>query len=150
MLDLARQKAVENGWRHFRFLEMDALDLKFPDASFDFVTSFHVVSVVPDPVKMMREIHRVCKPGGTIVIINHFRTTKPILGSLIGALDPVTRRLGWTASLRLSEAFAGVPLKIEKQFKTSPFSLFTVVIARNQKELLNGNGQLHDVRPKRV
>ncbi|MGE0679827.1 MAG: class I SAM-dependent methyltransferase [Candidatus Binatia bacterium] len=150
MLELARQKAVENGWRHFRFLEMDALDLKFPDASFDFVTSFHVVSVVPDPVRMMREIHRVCKPGGTIIIINHFRTTKPILGPIIGALDPVTRRLGWTASLRLSQALAGVPLKIEKQFKTSPFSLFTVVIARNQKELLNGNGQFHDVRPKPV
>jgi phosphatidylethanolamine/phosphatidyl-N-methylethanolamine N-methyltransferase len=143
MLELARQKAVENGWRHFRFLEMDALDLKFPDDSFDFVTSFHVISVVPDPVRMMREIHRVCKPGGTIVIINHFRTTKPLLGPLIGTLDPVTRRLGWTASLRLSQAFAGVPLKIERQFKTSPFSLFTVVIAQNQKELLNGNGRLH-------
>ena len=141
MLELARQKAVENGWRHFRFLEMDAMNLNFPDNSFDFVTSFHVVSVVPDPVQMMREIHRVCKPGGTIVIINHFRTTKPILGPIVGALDPVTRRLGWTASLRLLQAFQGVPLKIEKQFKTSPFSLFTVVIARNQKELTNGNGR---------
>jgi phosphatidylethanolamine/phosphatidyl-N-methylethanolamine N-methyltransferase len=150
MLDLARQKALENGWRHFRFLEMDALNLNFPDNSFDFVTSFHVVSVVPNPVKMMSEIHRVCKPGGTIVIINHFRTTKPILGPLIGALDPVTRRLGWTASLRLSQAFAGVPLKIEKQFKTSPFSLFTVVIACNQKELTNGKGALRDTQSQSV
>lgn len=146
MLELARQKALENGWRHFRFLEMDALDLKFPDASFDFVTSFHVVSVVPDPVRMMREIHRVCKPGGMIIIINHFRTTKPILGPIIGALDPVTRRLGWTASLRLAQAFAGVPLKIEKQFKTSPFSLFTVVIARNQEQSRNGHGARYGAR----
>jgi len=141
MLERARQKTVENGWRHFRFTEMNALDLKFPDNSFDFVTSFHVVTVVPDPVQMMREIHRVCKPGGTIVIINHFRTTKPVLGPLIGALDPVTRRLGWHASLQLSQAFAGVPLKIEQRFKTSPFSLFTVVIARAIKELANGNGR---------
>jgi phosphatidylethanolamine/phosphatidyl-N-methylethanolamine N-methyltransferase len=125
MLERARQKAVENGWRHFRFMEMDALDLKFPDNSFDFVTSFHVVTVVPDPVRMMREIYRVCKPGGTVVIINHFRTTKPLLGPLIGALDPVTRLLGWHASLRLSDAFADVPLQIEKRFKTSPTSLFT-------------------------
>lgn len=146
MLELARQKALENGWRHFRFLEMDALDLKFPDASFDFVTSFHVVSVVPDPVRMMREIHRVCKPGGMIIIINHFRTTKPILGPIIGALDPFTRRLGWTASLRLAQAFAGVPLKIEKQFKTSPFSLFTVVIARNQEESRNGHDAHYGAR----
>ena len=144
MLDRARQKAAENRWRHFRFLEMDALDLQFPDNSFDFVTSFHVVTVVPDPVKMMQEIHRVCKPGGRVVIINHFRTTKPVLGPLIGALDPVTRLLGWHASLRLSDAFDPVPLRIEKRFKTSPTSLFTVVLARAVKESRNGNnGKLH-------
>jgi phosphatidylethanolamine/phosphatidyl-N-methylethanolamine N-methyltransferase len=143
MLELARQKAAENHWRHFRFMEMNAMDLQFPDNAFDFVTSFHVVSVVPDPVKMMREIHRVCKPGGMVVIINHFRTTKPVLGPVIGALDPVTRRLGWHASLRLSDAFAEVPLRIEKQFKTSPTSLFTVVLARAMKEPQNGNGKRH-------
>ena len=133
MLERAKQKAAENGWRHFRLLQMDALNLDFPDNVFDYVTSFHVISVVPDPVRMMQEIHRVCKPGGTVVIINHFRTTKPVLGALIGALDPLTRRLGWSASLRLSEAFDGVPVRIEKRFKTSPFSLFTVVLAQNQK-----------------
>jgi len=133
MLERAKQKAAENGWRHFRLLQMDALNLDFPDNAFDYVTSFHVISVVPDPVRMMQEIHRVCKPGGTVVIINHFRTTKPVLGPLIGALDPLTRRLGWSASLRLSEAFDSVPVRIEKRFKTSPFSLFTVVLAQNQK-----------------
>jgi len=143
MLERARQKAEENGWRHFRLVEMDALNLEFPDNSFDYVTSFHVISVVPDPVRMLREIHRVCKPGGTVVIINHFRTTKPVLGPLIGALDPVTRLLGWSASLRLSQAFGGVPLRIEKRFKTSPFSLFTVVLARNLKEMEIRNGVAH-------
>jgi phosphatidylethanolamine/phosphatidyl-N-methylethanolamine N-methyltransferase len=141
MLERARQKIAENGWRHFRLLEMDALNLDFPDNAFDYVTSFHVISVVPDPIRMMQEIHRVCKPGGMVVIINHFRTTKPLLGPLIGALDPITRRLGWSASLRLSQAFAGIPVRIEKRFKTSPFSLFTVVLARNQKE--SRNGRLH-------
>jgi phosphatidylethanolamine/phosphatidyl-N-methylethanolamine N-methyltransferase len=141
MLELARQKTEENHWRHFRFLEMNAMELEFPDNEFDFVTSFHVVSVVPDPVKMMREIYRVCKPGGTVVIINHFRTTKPVLGPIIGALDPLTRRLGWHASLRLTDAFADVPLRIEKQFKTSPTSLFTVVLARTIKDSHNGNGK---------
>ncbi len=138
MLDKAQEKADENGWRHFRLLEMDALNLKFADSSFDYVTSFHVVSVVPDPVRMMREIHRVCKPEGSVVIINHFRSTKPVIGFLVGALTPITRHLGWDASLRLSEAFAGIPVHIEKCFKTSPFSLFTVVVAQNQKAAMNG------------
>jgi len=144
MLERARQKAAENAWTHFRLLEMDALNLEFPDNSFDYVTSFHVISVVPDPVRMLREIHRVCKPGGTVVIINHFRTTKPVLGPLIGSLDPITKRLGWRASLRLSQAFNGVPLRIEKRYKTSPFSLFTVVLARNlKKEVEVRNGIAH-------
>ena len=138
MLEKAQEKADENGWRHFHLIEMDALNLKFPDNAFDYVLSFHVISVVPDPVRMMHEIHRVCKPGGSIVIINHFRSTKPVIGPLVGALTPITRYLGWDASLRLSEAFAGVPVHIEKCFKTSPFSLFTVVVAQNQKSQTNG------------
>ena len=138
MLERARQKAEDNDWRHFRLLEMDALNLKFPDNTFDYVTSFHVISVVPDPVRMMQEIHRVCKPQGDIAIINHFRTTKPVLGQIIGALTPVTRHLGWDASLQLSQAFADVPVRIHKRFKTSPFSLFTVVLAENQKNGSNG------------
>lgn len=142
MLERARQKAEDNNWRHFRLLEMDALNLKFPDNTFDYVTSFHVISVVPDPVRMMHEIHRVCKPHGTIAIVNHFRTTKPVLGPIIGALTPVTRHLGWDASLQLSQAFADVPVRIQKRFKTSPFSLFTVVLAENQKNGKNNrNGK---------
>ena len=138
MLEKAQEKADENGWRHFHLMEMDALNLKFPDNAFDYVLSFHVISVVPEPVRMMHEIHRVCKPGGSIVIINHFRSTKPVIGPLVGALTPITRYLGWDASLRLSEAFAGVPVHIERCFKTSPFSLFTVVVAQNQQSQTNG------------
>ena len=82
MLERAQQRADENQWHHFHLLTMDAMSLDFPDNSFDYVTSFHVISVVPDPVRMMREIHRVCKPGGKIAIINHFRSTKPIIGFL--------------------------------------------------------------------
>ena len=133
MLERAQQRADEKQWRHFRLLTMDAMSLDFPDNSFDYVTSFHVISVVPDPVRMMREIHRVCKPSGKIAIINHFRSTKPIIGSLVGALDPLTRRLGWSAALRLKQAFEDVPIRIEKRYKTHPMSLFTVVLAENLK-----------------
>ncbi|MGE0823590.1 MAG: class I SAM-dependent methyltransferase [Candidatus Binatia bacterium] len=138
MLEHAQQKALENGWHHFRLLEMDALNLQFAENTFDYVLSFHVISVVPDPVRMMQEIHRVCKPDGTVVIINHFRSTKPVIGPLVGSLTPITRRLGWNASLRLTEAFDGVPVQIQQCFKTSPFSLFTVVVAENRKVLLTG------------
>ena len=133
MLARARRKAAANGWRHIELLEMDAMNLDFPDSAFDYVVSFHVITVVPDPVRMMQEIHRVCKPAGKVLIINHFQTTLPVVGAIVGGLDPLTRRLGWSASLRLHQVFDNVPIRIEKRYKTSPFSLFTVVQGENDK-----------------
>jgi len=133
MLELARRKALVNGWRHVSLLQMDALDLRFPDNSFDYVTGFHVASVVPDPARMMREASRVCRPGGKVVLINHFRTQRRVLRSLVPLADPITRRLGWTSTLRLHDVLDGAPLSIERKFKMSPYSLFTVVIATKDR-----------------
>ena len=93
-LERAQRKIRENGWTHLKVLEMNALELEFPENTFDYVMAFHVVTVVPDPVRMIAEAQRVCKPGGTIVIVNHFTTDVPVLGSLTEALDPITRWLG--------------------------------------------------------
>lgn len=130
MLEQAQRKVSRESWRHIRLLQMNALDLAFPDGEFDYVMAFHVVSVVPDHVSLMREMVRVCKPGGTVVVINHFRSGRPRLASLIDRLDPITRKLGWRTTLRCSDLFAQVQLRIERRFKTSGGSLFTVVIAK--------------------
>lgn len=135
MLDQADEKVREQGWRHISLRQMDALNLTFPDDSFDYVMAFHVVSVVPDATRLLDEARRVLRPNGTLVVINHFRSERPIIGSLVEMADPVTRKLGWRTTLRLVDMFHGVPVAIERQFKTSPRSLFTVVVARNQKEM---------------
>lgn len=135
MLDQADDKIRERGWNHITLRQMDALNLSFPDDSFDYVMAFHVVSVVPDATKLLDEARRVLRPNGTLVVINHFRSERPIIGSLVELADPVTRKLGWRTTLRLVDMFNGAPISIERQFKTSPRSLFTVVIARNQKEM---------------
>src|SRR5207237_162008 len=113
----------------------DALNLKFPDDSFDYVMAFHVVSVVPDPNRMMTEARRVCRPGGTITIVNHFRSPKPAIARLQRTIDPITRWLGWT-TLHLGDVLDHRTLHVERQWKTSPRSLFTIVVARNAKALL--------------
>lgn len=130
MLERARRKVNREGWTHIDLAVGDAQDLDFPDDSFDYVTSFHVVSVVPEPKRMMTEMVRVCRPGGTIVIINHFRSERPVIASVVDRLDPVTRKLGWRTTLRMSELLESVPLELVRRFKTSPQSLFTVMIAR--------------------
>jgi phosphatidylethanolamine/phosphatidyl-N-methylethanolamine N-methyltransferase len=133
MLEKAQEKIVRSGLGHVTVMQMDALKLSFPDNHFDYVTAFHVVSVVPDPVELIRQARRVCRPGGIIVVINHFRSEHPVVGRLAKLIDPMTRWLGWHATLRLGGVLDGVPLEIQQKYKTSPRSLFTVVVARNVK-----------------
>jgi phosphatidylethanolamine/phosphatidyl-N-methylethanolamine N-methyltransferase len=137
MLARARQKIADNGWRHLKVIEMDALDLKFPDNSFDYVMAFHVVTVVPDPVRMIAEVKRVCKPSGKIVIVNHFTSDVPVLGTLTRSMDPLTRWLGWRTDLQLKPFIATTGLIIEKVYKINKTSLYTVVLARKD---FNSNG----------
>jgi phosphatidylethanolamine/phosphatidyl-N-methylethanolamine N-methyltransferase len=133
MLARAQDKILENGWTHLKVMEMNALDLKFPDNSFDYVMAFHVVTVVPDPILMIQEAKRVCKPGGKIVVVNHFTSTSPLLGFLTEAVDPVTRRLGWSTKLRLKPFVKDAGLEIAEIYKLSKLSLYTVLVGTNEK-----------------
>ena len=62
MLEKARDRVARMGLRTFRLLQMDAADLKFADDAFDIVYAPYLISVVPDPVKVAREMRRVCRP----------------------------------------------------------------------------------------
>ena len=130
MLVQARAKISKNSWSHLQVMEMDALNLAFADNSFDYVTAFHTVTVVPDPVQMLAEAKRVCRPGGEIVIVNHFTTDLPIIGSLTEALDPLTRRLGWRTKLKLKPFLQATDLTVEEIYKLSKGSLYTVIRGR--------------------
>ncbi|MET0500291.1 MAG: class I SAM-dependent methyltransferase [Candidatus Binatia bacterium] len=96
--------------------------------SFDYVIAFHTVTVVPDPIRMLAEAKRVCRPGGKIVILNHFTSALPVVGPLTEALDPVTRRLGWRTKLKLEPFLKATDFKVEEIYKTSKLSLHTVVV----------------------
>src|SRR4029077_18496786 len=78
MLEKARERVARKGVRNVRLLQMDAANLKFADDSFDIVYAPYVISGVPDPVAVTREMVRVCRPGGRIVILNHFRSKSRI------------------------------------------------------------------------
>ncbi len=130
MLARAERKIRDNGWTHLTVREMDALELDFPDNSFDYVMAFHVVTVVPDPVRMIAEAKRVCKPGGKIVIVNHFTSDFPLLGFLTESLDPITRLLGWRTNLRLKPFIKTTDLTVERVYKLSKNSLYTVLHGR--------------------
>ena len=133
MLARARQKIEDHGWTHLRVMEMNALSLDFPDNTFDYVMAFHVVTVVPDPIRMISEAKRVCKPGGSIVIVNHFTSDVPVLGSMTEALDPLTRKLGWRTNLRLKTFIEAADLSVKRAYKLSKTSLYTVVLGSKSR-----------------
>jgi len=114
MLARARQKIVDNGWRHLQVIEMNALDLKFPDNSFDRVIATYVISAVPDPVKTLLEMRRVCKPSGHLVILNHFKSDNPVIGMFEKLLAPVCTKIGFNTELKLMPLLERVALAPEQ------------------------------------
>ena len=81
---------------------------------------------------MMREVERVCRPGGQVVVINHFRSQQRLLAALDRSFEPITRRWGWH-TLQHADVFDGLALEQRRVYKTSKRSLFTIVVASNQK-----------------
>ena len=133
MLEHARTKIRDNDLHHIEVQQGDALNLGVEENSFDVVCAFHVITVVPDPLQMMREMHRACKPGGRIAIINHFRSEHPIWGTIAWILNPVTKYCGWTTTLRVSDALSAVDLKVERLDRpTPPISIQTTIVARKE------------------
>jgi ubiquinone/menaquinone biosynthesis C-methylase UbiE len=85
---LARREGLK-----VRILEMDAQRMDFPDHSFDTVVATCVFCSVPDPLKGLQEIKRVCRPGGRIVLLEHVRSERPVLGKVMDLLNPLTLAL---------------------------------------------------------
>jgi len=130
MLEKARERIVRKGISNVRLLEMDAADLKFADNSFDIVYAPYLISVVPDPVAVVREMQRVCRPGGRIILLNHFRSANPALAWIERGICPFTVHIGFKSDLDLPAFLAQAELKpvsIEKVNVPRIWSLVTCV-----------------------
>ncbi len=102
MLDKAHERILNKGLRNCRVMEMDAAQMAFPDESFDIVYAPYLISVVPDPVRVAQEMRRVCRRGGRIVILNHFKSKNPIMSRIETAISPLTVHIGFKADLDLN------------------------------------------------
>jgi phosphatidylethanolamine/phosphatidyl-N-methylethanolamine N-methyltransferase len=130
MLEKARDRIARKGIANVRLMQMDAADLKFPDGTFDIVYAPYVISVVPDPLAVAREMRRVCRSGGRIVFLNHFRSSNRLMASLERAISPFTVHVGFKSDLDLPAflAQAGVePVSIEKVNVPRIWSLVTCI-----------------------
>ena len=113
MLVVARKKAAELGLS-FDLGEGDAQNLSFPDNSFDTVVATFVFCSVPDPVQGLKELRRVVKPAGRILLLEHVRIDRPIIGWLMDRLNPlVVRIMGANINRRTLENVEKAGLRIE-------------------------------------
>ncbi len=130
MLEKAHARIARKGVRNVRLLQMDAANMKFADDTFDIVYAPYVISVVPDPVAVTREMHRVCRPGGRIVILNHFRSKARFGAWLERIIAPFTLYLGFKSDVDLPAFLVQADLKpvsIEKVNIPRIWSLVTCV-----------------------
>ena len=129
MLGKARAKVERLALRQVVALrQMDARALDFADDSFDTIAAMHVLSVVPEPERVMAEMARVCKPGGKIVITNHFVRTKGLLASLERIAAPFANLIGWHSDFPIETVLKQKGLSLEKQVRLPPMGMMTFLV----------------------
>ena len=114
MLRKADERVRTYGMTNTRLMVMDASKLEFPENSFDRVIATYVISAVPDPVKTLLEMRRVCKPSGHLVILNHFKSDNPVIGMFERLLAPVCTKIGFDTELKLMPLLERVALAPEQ------------------------------------
>lgn len=108
--------------------QMDARSLDFPADHFDTVVAMHVLSVVPEPEKVMAEIARVCKPGGKVVITNHFARRRGALAFLERVFSPFADTIGWHSNFEIDTVLKQEVLKIKEQKPLPPLGIMTFLV----------------------
>jgi phosphatidylethanolamine/phosphatidyl-N-methylethanolamine N-methyltransferase len=130
MLAKARQRLRALPGHAAQLLQMDADQLEFDDDAFDVVYAAYTVSAVPNPARVLSEMRRVCRPGGRIVLLSHFRSRTPWIARIERLLSPLAKRIGFTMDLDLDALMAGErlrPLSIERVNVPPIWSLVTCV-----------------------
>lgn len=102
MLERARARLGGLNGRNVRLEVMNAESTPFADASFDCVTIPYVLSVTPDPDRLVNEARRLCRKGGTILILNHFSGSR-FWWFLERVVRPIADRIGFRSDFSFEE-----------------------------------------------
>ena len=133
MLDKAVERVQTLTMPNVTLKVMDATSMDFGDNEFDRAIATYTISAVPDPVAVLREMRRVVKPGGVIVILNHFRSERRMTGRFEDLVAPVCTRLGWKSNLAMKPLLEQVGLTPEVVTTVNMFNGWRLVKCVNRK-----------------
>lgn len=134
MLDQARQVVTGRPFP-VDLRQMDATHLDFPDASFDTVTVSLTLCTVPDPVATLREMARVCRPDGRVVLLEHVLSPNPVVGWFLRRLSPAQERmLGCHLDRTTDRLVRELGFEVERD-DSRLFGIFHLIVARPPQTL---------------
>lgn len=130
MLAKARQRAAQLPRDQIHLEAMDAENMRFPDGSFDCVAIPYVLSVTPNPERLVGEVRRVCRKGGTILIVNHFSGGR-FWRLLEGAVGGLAEKVGFRSEFNFDEHVLGHDWEVVSVRNVNLFGLSRLIVIRN-------------------
>ena len=128
MLERARARIKKSHAANIEaLLEMDAGDLRFPAESFDVAIASYVLTVVPDPARVVHELARVTKPGGTVLIVNHFSVENGLRGAIEKGMAKHATKLGWRPEFPIDTLLVSEKLRLVSIRPVKPMGFFTLL-----------------------
>lgn len=88
MLKLAKKKRSHEGI-DVELVLMDVQSLCYADNSFDTIAATFVFCSVPQPIKGLQELYRVCKPGGQVLLLEHVLSSNPLMAKMMHLMNPL-------------------------------------------------------------
>ena len=132
MLERAQTRVTAEGLDNVEaLLVLDAEDTGFAAGQFDIAVAMFVASVVPHPRALLAEMRRVVRPGGHILLINHFAAKAGPRWWVERALAPASRALGWHPDFAVEALFPGDEAACVTFVPSPPFGLFTLAKLQN-------------------
>ena len=132
MLEVAHTRVFRKKLSQVKALrQMDAGKLELPDASFDVALAPYVMSVLPDPARALDEMWRVVRPGGEMVVMNHFAAEKGWRVGVESAMDGAAAWLGWHPKFPFSAVgdwlAARTAARLIERRELPPLRMFTLL-----------------------
>ena len=147
MLAKAIQKRLRLDLGHCHLVRGDVLFPPFAIKIFYHIVMTFMMSVVSNPKKLLHWSKELIKPGGRIVVVNHFQSTMPIISWIEKILSPLFVKIGWRSDLGLEEVLSSCNLRVDYRFKIGVIDFWQIVVLTNDN-LIKSNDT--EVQPDRA